>query len=247
MDSYPNAQQANPAPFTQDPSHDRTRKDQHTTTGNTHRINLSQSGSVNNINTLQIDDDDDDLENLPDDDLLLWTTAQFTFDENKTNIHDQQAIMALKLAQQQHQHQQNLQQQQHLQQNMSNHNSPQVHPLPYHNPAEMQRQLQQFDAIHRYLDGNPDGHIQGMFSKKKKASCSLMIDTPWPMIYSLYAKTRFFFSRTAFFGPSYRFALIAKSLGAITSAEPYTTWPWEQSATAHAGELPCLRRCHFGP
>ncbi|KAG0040679.1 hypothetical protein BGZ82_011217 [Podila clonocystis] len=163
MDRYPNTQQANPAPFTQDSSHNRTRKDHSSTTGdtgNTHRTNLSQSGSINNINTLQIDEDDDDFENLPDDDLLLWTTAQFTFDENNTNIHDQQAIMALKLAQQQHQRQQNLQQQQHLQHNMSNHNPSQGHALPYHNPAEMQRQLQQFDAIHRYLDGNPDGHIQ---------------------------------------------------------------------------------------
>ncbi|KAF9301558.1 hypothetical protein BGZ74_006575 [Mortierella antarctica] len=43
---------------------------------------------------------------------------------------------------------------------MSSHNPPQGHPLPYHNPAELQRQLQQLDAIHRYLDGNPDGHIQ---------------------------------------------------------------------------------------
>ncbi|KAG0033964.1 hypothetical protein BGZ81_006632 [Podila clonocystis] len=163
MDRYPNAQQANTAPFTQDSSRNRIRKDHSSTTGdtgNTHRINLSQSGSINNINTLQIDEDDDDLENLPDDDLLLWTTAQFTFDENNTNIHDQQALMALKLAQQQHQQQQNLQQQQHLQHNMSNHNPSQGHPLPYHNPVEMQRQLQQFDAIHRYLDGNSDGQIQ---------------------------------------------------------------------------------------
>ncbi|KAF9955080.1 hypothetical protein BGZ72_004035 [Mortierella alpina] len=154
------------------------------------------------------EDDEDDPQHLPDDDLLLWANAQFTFDNQTPGAGSYEDELALKLAQSQHQqlqaqqyqlqqHQQqqlfqngqfqqhpNLQQPQanpllpsvplqpHLQHPQHIHQHPQhsqhsqhlphsqqhpsSHVLQTYHPAEMQRQLQQFDAIHGYLDGSAE-------------------------------------------------------------------------------------------
>ncbi|KAF8932388.1 hypothetical protein BGZ58_007086 [Dissophora ornata] len=153
------------------------------------------------------EDDEDDPQNLPDDDLLLWANAQFTFDSHTDK--DLEDEMALKIAQnqqrqyqaqqqaqqqqaqqqqqqQQQQHQQQLQSQQqfaqtqqhhaqhahsliqplsqplHQQLNLHHHHhqqqqqqQQQAHAPQYH-PSDVQRQLQQFDAIHGYLDVNSE-------------------------------------------------------------------------------------------
>ncbi|KAF9574493.1 hypothetical protein EC968_006298 [Mortierella alpina] len=158
-------------------------------------------------------EDEDDPQHLPDDDLLLWANAQFTFDNQTPGAGSYEDELALNIAQSQHQqlqaqqfqllqqhhhhqqHQQiqngqfqqhpNLQPQanallpsiplqSHLQrpQHIQHPQHPQhpqhsqhlphsqqhgsSHVLQSYHPAEMQRQLQQFDAIHGYLDGTTE-------------------------------------------------------------------------------------------
>ncbi|KAG0256840.1 hypothetical protein BG011_004293 [Mortierella polycephala] len=135
------------------------------------------------------EEDEDDLQHLPDDDLLLWANAQFTFDNQTQGMGSYEDELALKIAQsQQQQYQvaqqqfqqlavQNQQFQQHTQ--LSHQHMHQQHPqpsqgmvptitqqqqqhlhqpshVPSYHPVEMQRQLQQFDAIHGYLDGSSE-------------------------------------------------------------------------------------------
>ncbi|KAF9577917.1 hypothetical protein BGW38_006580 [Lunasporangiospora selenospora] len=139
-------------------------------------------------------DEDDDPQHLPDDDLLLWANAQFTFDVPPA-VGSYEDDMALKIAQtQQQQYQQRQQQQQQFQQQQTHANqfppqqqqqqqqqqqhqsssmhsqhpalqaqAQQPHRHPFPSPSqplqysvETQRQLQQFDAIHRYLDAASD-------------------------------------------------------------------------------------------
>ncbi|KAF9432399.1 hypothetical protein BGZ76_010852 [Entomortierella beljakovae] len=144
---------------------------------------------------VQIEDggDEDDPQNIPDDDLLLWANAQFTFDNQSSN-KDLEDEIALRIAHkkqqeylaaqrqargepqnqqqnqnqnstmqplprqlQQQQHQQQLQQQQQLlqQQYQQQHPHQSSHASLYHT-ADVQQQLQQFDAIHGYLDASSE-------------------------------------------------------------------------------------------
>ncbi|KAF9936447.1 hypothetical protein BGZ67_002394, partial [Mortierella alpina] len=49
------------------------------------------------------DEDEDDPQHLPDDDLLLWANAQFTFDNQTPGAGSYEDELALKIAQSQHQ------------------------------------------------------------------------------------------------------------------------------------------------
>ncbi|KAG0020604.1 hypothetical protein BGZ80_003920 [Entomortierella chlamydospora] len=128
-------------------------------------------------------EDEDDPRNIPDDDLLLWANAQFTFDgqSSEKDLEDeialriarnkqQQYLAAQQQARQQHQqHQQQQQQknqtpmqplqqlhqqQQHQNQQYRQQQGHQPSHAPLYHPADVQQQLQQFDAIHGYLDAN---------------------------------------------------------------------------------------------
>ncbi|KAG0373277.1 hypothetical protein BGX24_011911 [Mortierella sp. AD032] len=121
--------------------------------------------TFNQVSPLESKDDLDDTQNLPDDDLLLWANAQFTYDiPPGVGIYEDDMGVKLAMSQQQFQHtqqQQQQQQQQQLQfqpqqqQPQSSLAAQQQHALQYQS-TDMQRQLQQFDAIHRYLDSTSE-------------------------------------------------------------------------------------------
>ncbi|KAF9931247.1 hypothetical protein FBU30_010572 [Linnemannia zychae] len=116
-------------------------------------------------------DELDDTQNLPDDDLLLWANAQFTYDiPPGVGIYEDDMGVKLAMSQQQFQHTQQQQQQQQQSQQQPQQFQPQSqqaqsslnaqqqhqqHALQFQ-PSDMQRQLQQFDAIHRYLDSTSE-------------------------------------------------------------------------------------------
>ncbi|KAG0300219.1 hypothetical protein BGZ98_009360 [Dissophora globulifera] len=99
-------------------------------------------------------DDEDDPQNLPDDDLLLWANAQITIDnQTEKDLEDE---MALKIAQtqqqqyrdqqvqqRQHQQQQQQQQQQHQQQLQYGRQQPQQQQLNQHMMQPFSQQLRQ--------------------------------------------------------------------------------------------------------
>ncbi|KAG0348239.1 hypothetical protein BG004_005635 [Podila humilis] len=126
--------------------------------------------TFNQVSPLDSNNDDlDDPQHLPDDDLLLWANAQFTYDiPPGVGIYEDDIVTKIAQSQQQFQQQQqhqlhhhhHQQQQQQQQQQFQAHtmmtSQPQQHPgLQYH-PADIQHQIQQFDAIHRYLDNTED-------------------------------------------------------------------------------------------
>ncbi|KAF9211620.1 hypothetical protein BGZ59_007813 [Podila verticillata] len=111
-------------------------------------------------------EDPDDPQHLNDDDLLLWANAEFTYDiPPGVGIYEEDLVAKIAQTQQQYeqlqrQHQQQLQQQQQFQQQQQQQphlmaSQPQQSLGLYH-PTDIQRQMQQFDAIHRYLDSNED-------------------------------------------------------------------------------------------
>ncbi|KAG0088926.1 hypothetical protein BGZ93_005497 [Podila epicladia] len=116
-------------------------------------------------------EDADDPQHLNDDDLLLWANAEFTYDiPPGVGIYEEDLVAKLAQTQQQYeqlqrQHQQHLQQQQ-LQQQQQQFQQQQQQPhlmtsqpqqnLGLYNSTDIQRQMQQFDALHRYLDSNED-------------------------------------------------------------------------------------------
>ncbi|KAF9171665.1 hypothetical protein BGX21_004827 [Mortierella sp. AD011] len=119
--------------------------------------------TFNQVSPLESKDDLDDPQHLPDDDLLLWANAQFTYDiPPGVGIYEDD--MGVKLAMSQQQFQQTQQQQQQQQQQQFQQPQQQSHSIMtsqaqqqqslQYQSADMQRQLQQFDAIHRYLDAS---------------------------------------------------------------------------------------------
>ncbi|KAF9917973.1 hypothetical protein BX616_010722 [Lobosporangium transversale] len=124
--------------------------------------------TFNQVSPSESKDDLDDPQHLPDDDLLLWANAQFTYDippgvgiyEDdmgvKLAMSQQQFQQTQQQAQQQQQQQQQFQQQQQQQQqphSIMTSQAQQQHSLPYQS-TDIQRQLQQLDVIHRYLDSS---------------------------------------------------------------------------------------------
>ncbi|KAF8944964.1 hypothetical protein BGZ52_010144 [Haplosporangium bisporale] len=117
-------------------------------------------------------EDPDDPQHLNDDDLLLWANAEFTYDiPPGVGIYEEDLVAKIAQTQQQYeqlqrQHQQQLQQQQQFQQQQQQQQQQQPHlmasqpqqSLGLYHPTDIQRQMQQFDAIHRYLDSNEGMH-----------------------------------------------------------------------------------------
>ncbi|KAF9996954.1 hypothetical protein BGZ65_007462 [Modicella reniformis] len=132
--------------------------------------------TFNQVSPLEGQEELEDPQHLADDDLLLWANAQFTYDIppgvgiyeddmgvklamsqqqfQQTQQHQQQHQQQQQ-QQQQHQQQQQQQQQQPQQQHVAATSQAQALPLQY-TSADMQRQLQQFEAIHRYLDAGSE-------------------------------------------------------------------------------------------
>ncbi|KAG0317942.1 hypothetical protein BGZ99_005949 [Dissophora globulifera] len=105
--------------------------------------------TFNQVSPLESKDDPDDPQHLPDDDLLLWANAQFTYDiPPGVGIYEDEMGVKLAMSQQQ-------QQQQQPSHSIITSQPQQQHPLQYQS-ADIQRQLQQLDAIHRYLDASSE-------------------------------------------------------------------------------------------
>ncbi|KAF9943405.1 hypothetical protein BGZ67_000085 [Mortierella alpina] len=142
--------------------------------------------TFNQVSPPESNDDLDDPQHLPDDDLLLWANAQFTYDiPPGVGIYEDEMGVKLAMSQQQFQQtqlqqphsqqqqpqssqpqQQSFQQQQQVQ-SRSNVNSQsrsqqqqqqqqQLQPHLQYQAADMQHQLHHFDAIHRYLESSPE-------------------------------------------------------------------------------------------
>ncbi|KAF8924766.1 hypothetical protein BGZ58_001440 [Dissophora ornata] len=123
--------------------------------------------TFNQVSPLESKDDLEDTQHLPDDDLLLWANAQFTYDiPPGVGIYEDDMGVKLAMSQQQFQQTQQQQQQQPQQQQQQQRqqqpfqqqqsqsvmtSQAQDHSLQYQS-TDMQRQMQQFDAIQRYLD-----------------------------------------------------------------------------------------------
>ncbi|KAG0355224.1 hypothetical protein BG005_005860 [Podila minutissima] len=128
--------------------------------------------TFNQVSPLDSNSEDaDDPQHLNDDDLLLWANAEFTYDiPPGVGIYEEDLVAKLAQTQQQYEqlqrlHQQQLQQQQlQLQQQQFQQQQQQPHSMTsqpqqnlglYHS-TDIQRQMQQFDALHRHLDSNED-------------------------------------------------------------------------------------------